>query len=339
MKFKNFIKDKILSLILILFAVITVAILVMFYNISIYVKIYIIVTPIIAYLIGLIIEFYRRKDFYNFLNENMEQLEQKYLISEIIKEPNFVEGKLLKSIIQDTGKSMLENVNKYKYIQQDYKDYIELWIHEVKLPIATSKLVIENNKNEVTKNLEEELDKIENYVEQALYYARSSTVEKDYYINKCILKDIVNTAILKNKNNLILNKINIELENIDLQVYTDSKWCIFILNQIIQNSIKYKKEGNSILKINTKENKENIELNIEDNGIGINQEELEKVFEKGFTGTNGRMDGKKSTGMGLYLCKKLCDKLGLYIMIESKKDNYTRVKIIFPKNSYFVASI
>ena len=318
-----------------IFSVITVAILVVFYNISIYIKIYIIVTPIVAYTIGILIEFYRKKTFYDTLKENMEQLEQKYLISEIIKEPSFAEGKILKSVIQDTGKSMLENVNKYKYIQQDYKDYIELWIHEVKLPIATSKLIIENNKNEVTKNIEEELDQIENYVEQALYYARSSTVEKDYYINKCILKDIVNTAILKNKSNLILNKINIELENLDLQVYTDSKWCIFILNQIIQNSIKYKKDVNSILQINAKENKENVVLNIKDNGIGIKQEELEKVFEKGFTGTNGRIDGKKSTGMGLYLCKKLCEKLGLSIEIESKKDEYTQVKITFPKNSYF----
>ena len=318
-----------------IFSVITVAILVMFYNISIYIKIYIIVAPIVAYTIGIIIEFYRKKTFYDTLKENMEQLEQKYLISEIIKEPSFSEGKILKAVIQDTGKSMLENVNKYKYIQQDYKDYIELWIHEVKLPIATSKLIIENNKNEVTKNIEEELDQIENYVEQALYYARSNTVEKDYYINKCILKDIVNTAILKNKSNLILNKINIELENLDLQVYTDSKWCIFILNQIIQNSIKYKKDGNSILQINAKENKENVVLNIKDNGIGIKQEEVEKVFEKGFTGTNGRIDGKKSTGMGLYLCKKLCDKLGLSIEIESKKDEYTQVKITFPKNSYF----
>ena len=318
-----------------IFSVITVAILVVFYNISIYIKIYIIVTPIVAYTIGILIEFYRKKTFYDTLKENMEQLEQKYLISEIIKEPSFAEGKILKSVIQDTGKSMLENVNKYKYIQQDYKDYIELWIHEVKLPIATSKLIIENNKNEVTKNIEEELDQIENYVEQALYYARSSTVEKDYYINKCILKDIVNTAILKNKSNLILNKINIELENLDLQVYTDSKWCIFILNQIIQNSIKYKKDGNSILQINAKENKENVVLNIKDNGIGIKQEELEKVFEKGFTGTNGRIDGKKSTGMGLYLCKKLCEKLELSIEIESKKDKYTQVKITFPKNSYF----
>ena len=318
-----------------IFSVITVAILVVFYNISIYIKIYIIVTQIVAYTIGILIEFYRKKTFYDTLKENMEQLEQKYLISEIIKEPSFAEGKILKSIIQDTGKSMLENVNKYKYIQQDYKDYIELWIHEVKLPIATSKLIIENNKKEVTKSIEEELDQIENYVEQALYYARSSTVEKDYYINKCILKDIVNTAILKNKSNLILNKINIELENLDLQVYTDSKWCIFILNQIIQNSIKYKKDGNSILQINAKENKENVVLNIKDNGIGIKQEELEKVFEKGFTGTNGRIDGKKSTGMGLYLCKKLCEKLGLSIEIESKKDEYTQVKITFPKNSYF----
>ena len=118
----------------------------------------------------------------------MEELKEKYLISEIIKTPNFIEGKILKDILQDTGKSMLENVNYYKNIQEDYKEYIELWIHEVKIPIAASKMIIENNKNEVTKSIDEELDKVENYTEQALFYARSNAVEKDYIINKTNIK-------------------------------------------------------------------------------------------------------------------------------------------------------
>ena len=154
--------------------------------------------PIVLLALCLEIEYYNKNKFYKVLKENMEELEEKYLISEIIKNPNFEEGKILKETLQDAGKSMLENVDKYKFSQQDYKEYIELWIHEIKMPIATSKMIIENNKNEVTKSIDEEIDKIENYTEQALFYARSNTVEKDYYIKKSNLKEIVNSSILKN---------------------------------------------------------------------------------------------------------------------------------------------
>ena len=128
----------------------------------------------------------------------LEELEDKYLITEIVKSPNFIEGKILKNSLEQINKSMIENVNKYKYMLEDYKEYIELWIHEIKMPIATSKMVIENNKNEVTKSIDEEIEKIENYIEQALFYARSSNVEKDYYIRKTNLQDIVNESIKKN---------------------------------------------------------------------------------------------------------------------------------------------
>ena len=114
------------------------------------------------------------------LENTLNNLDDKYLISEIIKVPSFMEGKILKDLLEQINKSMVENVNRYKYKQEDYKEYIELWIHEIKIPIAASKLIIENNKNEVTKSIDEELNKVENYIEQALYYARSNTVEKDY---------------------------------------------------------------------------------------------------------------------------------------------------------------
>ena len=218
---------------------------------------------------------------------------------------------------------------------EDYKDYIELWIHEIKIPIATSKMVIENNKNEVTKSINEELDKVENYIEQALFYARSNTVEKDYYIKKTTLKDIVNESIKKNKNALIQEKAVLNIYDLDLEVNTDSKWMIFILNQIIANSVKYKKQSEGLeLEIYAKQGKQNVVLCIKDNGIGIKKGEITKVFEKGFTGTNGRLIGKKSTGIGLYLCKKLCDKLGIGLEINSIESEGTEVRIVFPMGSY-----
>lgn len=115
---------------------------------------------------------------------------------------------------------------------------------------------------------------------------------------------------LKIKKNLYGEKISINLHDLDLEVATDSKWLIFIVNQIINNSIKYKKQNENLeLEIFAKKQKENIILYIKDNGIGISKNDISRIFEKGFTGENGRLTGKKSTGIGLYLCKKLCDKL------------------------------
>ena len=337
MKFKDFIKDKIWLIVLLVLAVLSIEILLLAYQILPIIRIYIALIIIIVVTIALSIEFYKKKNFYNKLKEDLEDLTEKYLISEIINTPDFTEGKILKEVIQETGKSMLENVNIYKRNQEDYKEYIELWIHEIKIPIATSKLIIENNKSKVTRSINEELDKIENYTEQALYYARSNDANKDYIITKTSLKEIVNTAILKNKTSLLSNKVTIELnENIDKEVYTDSKWATFILNQIIQNSIKYAKEEDKKIEIYSDEKKDKTILYIKDNGIGIKKGEITRVFDKGFTGENGRLIGKKSTGIGLYLCKKLCDKLGLGIELNSEIDVGTEVRIIFPKNSYTV---
>ena len=196
-------------------------------------------------------------------------------------------------------------------------------------------MIVENNKNEATNSIDEELQKIENYIEQALYYARSNTVSKDYYIKKNKIEDIVNECIKKNKKVLIGEKISINIHDLDLYVNTDSKWIVFILNQIIQNSIKYRNQNRqSEIEIYGLQGKENVILYIKDNGIGIKKGEVGRAFEKGFTGTNGRMANKKSTGIGLYLCKKLCDKLGIGIELKSVQDEGTEIRLIFPNNSY-----
>ena len=334
MDFKLFFKEKVITILLLLFGIITIEIFLMAYNVGMFIKIYIPLIIMGLYMISIIIEYFKRKKFYDNLLKMLEELDEKYLITEIIKTPNFLEGKILKNTLEQIDKSMLENVNKYKYMTEDYKEYIELWIHEIKIPIAASKMVIENNKNAITKSIDEELDKVENYIEQALFYARSNTVEKDYYIRKVFLKEIVTESIKKNKSSLIQEKISIDIHDLDIEVNTDNKWIVFILNQIIQNSIKYRRKENSAIEIYANQGKENVILYIKDNGIGIKQGEITRVFEKGFTGTNGRLSNKKSTGIGLYLCKKLCNKLGIGIELNSVQNEGTEVKLVFPQNSY-----
>ena len=334
MNFKLFLKEKAITILLLLFGIITIEIFLMAYNVGMFIKIYIPLIIMGLYVVSIAIEYFKKKKFYDNLSNMLEELEEKYLITEIINTPDFLEGKILKNTIEAIDKSMLENVNKYKYMTEDYKEYIELWIHEIKIPIAASKMVIENNKNEVTKSIDEELNKVENYIEQALFYARSNTVEKDYYIRKVVLKEIVNESIKKNKSSLIQEKISIDIHDLEIEVNTDNKWIVFILNQIIQNSIKYRKKENSVIEIYANQGKENVILYIKDNGIGIKQGEITRVFEKGFTGTNGRLSNKKSTGIGLYLCKKLCNKLGIGIELNSVQNEGTEVKLVFPKDSY-----
>lgn len=334
MNFKLFFKEKAITILLLVFGIITIEIFLMAYNVGMFMKIYIPLIIMGLYVISIIIEYFKRKKFYDNLLNMLEELDEKYLITEIIKTPNFLEGQILKNSLEQIDKSMLENVNKYKYMTEDYKEYIELWIHEIKIPISASKMVIENNKNAITKSIDEELDKVENYIEQALFYARSNTVEKDYYIRKVVLKEIVNESIKKNKSSLIQEKISIDIHDLEIEVNTDNKWIVFILNQIIQNSIKYRKKENSVIEIYANQGKENVILYIKDNGIGIKQGEITRVFEKGFTGTNGRLSNKKSTGIGLYLCKKLCNKLGIGIELNSVQNEGTEVKLVFPKDSY-----
>lgn len=329
MNFKLFLKEKAITILLLLFGIITIEIFLMAYNVGLFIKIYIPHIIMGLYVVSIAIEYFKKKKFYDNLSNMLEELEEEYLITEIINTPDFLEGKILKNTIETIDKSMLENVNKYKYMTEDYKEYIELWIHEIKIPIATSKMVIENNKNAITKSIDEELDKVENYIEQALFYARSNTVEKDYYIRKVVLKEIVNESIKKNKSTLIQEKISIDIHDLDIEVNTDNKWIVFILNQIIQNSIKYRRKENSAIEIYANQGKENVILYIKDNGIGIKQGEITRVFEKGFTGTNGRLSNKKSTGIGLYLCKKLCNKLGIGIELNSVQNEGTEVRLVF----------
>lgn len=333
MKFTRYMQDRFKTIILLLFGVVTIEIFLLLYHTSVFLHIYILFVVFAAFLLGCFLEYYSKKRFYEDTLGKLNRLEEKYLIVEMLNPADTVEEQLLDGILQETNKAMLEKVNEYKYIQEEYKDYIELWIHEIKLPIATSKMIIENNKNDVTMSIDEEINEIEGYTEQALFYARSNHANKDYCVTECKVKDIVNESVKRNKRTLINKKIGIQIQNADQTIYTDPKWVSFILNQIIQNSIKYRKEIGAEICFTAEEKKDSVVLSIRDNGIGIRQGEVARVFDKGFTGSNGRI-GKKSTGIGLYLCKKLCDKLGLGIELSAEENVGTEIRIVFPRNSY-----
>lgn len=280
-------------------------------------------------LVYLIIDFIKRKNYYDSLWENLESIDKKYFITEIIKPGDFVDSRINYEVIDQCNKSMKDEVADLARNIEEYKEYIEMWVHEIKTPIAASRLILENNPSKTSDSIIEEIEKIENYIEQVLFYARSNDLYKDYLVKKINLKKIINSVIKRNANILIEKRIKIEVDNIDEDIYSDSKWIEFILQQIVINSIKYMDKPQSILKFQcSKINKKTL-LSITDNGIGMDEKTIKKAFEKGYTGENGRKYCK-STGMGLYLCKKLSDKLEIEISIESKVNEWTRVNILFP---------
>ena len=295
----------------------------------------IVLSWIITLLIYYFISYRKRKNYFQLIEKSILNIDKKYLLSEVLEVPPFLEAEPYYYILKKSSKSMREEINKEKSKLKNYKEYIEQWIHEVKTPISLIKLIEENNRTTKSSAILMQLEEIDRYVEQALFYARSEDVNKDYLVKEISLQSCVDSVITRNKQGFILNNIDIEIDNIERFVYCDSKWLEFILNQIIVNSIKYRNTKDSKVKIYCEDIKNGIKLIIEDNGIGIASDELDRVFEKGFTGNIGRVNSK-STGIGLYLCKKLCDKLGLLIDIESEINCYTKVSITFPIGSFIM---
>ncbi len=279
------------------------------------------------------LEFCRWKRQYDDIRNAVDYIDEKYLAAELLEKSHSMEQELFREVLLDIGKSMTEHVNLYKRELKEYKEYIELWIHEIKLPIAAADMIITNHKNEITSEIGVQLKRIEGYTEQALYYARSNEVEKDYLIKDVILEDIINEVLVSNRKELIAKGTNLDLHDLQCSVKSDGKWLAFILGQIISNSIKYAGEKPLHLEAYATENAENVCFHLKDNGIGIKKEEQKRVFDKGFTGTNGRC-GKKSTGIGLYLCRKLCRRLRHRIELSSEYGCGSEVRIIFPKSSF-----
>ncbi|MCD7808242.1 MAG: sensor histidine kinase [Erysipelotrichaceae bacterium] len=226
---------------------------------------------------------------------------------------------LYQQIILQTNtinQTLISNQNKH---YQDQIDYYTLWIHQIKMPISALRLLIQTNNNS---DMMLQLLRIEQYVDMVLYYLKSDHMASDLSIKHLSLSSIINDIIKKNATFFIQKKIQLQLEPIDLEILSDEKWISFVIEQILSNALKYTKQG--FIHIYVKDEV----LYIEDSGIGIKEEDLPRVFEKGYTGYNGRLD-KKASGIGLYLCKKIIDALGLSISIESMVGKGTTVMIDF----------
>ncbi len=316
-----------------LFIVVTTDIFLMTINGSSSLMIYVAIACTASCFVCMYIDYRKLKKLFDDAQAKSDALDKKYLISEVLEDQGTQESEMLLSVLKKAEVSMSDNVAKYRRGSEEYRDYIETWVHEIKIPISASRMIIENHGEDTVaeSGIADELDRLEGYVEQALFYARSSYVEKDFFVKEVDLEEIIKGIISKRRKTLIPMRASIDIGELkrDRKILSDGKWLSFIISQIVDNSIKYASPDRN-LKLSfylTEENGRAV-LNLEDNGVGMKSAEIPRAFEKGFTGTNGRT-GKASTGIGLYLCKKLCLRLEHEIAIESKEGEGTIVKIIF----------
>lgn len=278
----------------------------------------------------LLIDYYLVKKKTKEIMELVDLLDEKYLIAEIILKPNKLENYAYYYALKKACKAMNDKISENIQERSEYQEYIESFVHEIKTPISALSLLFDNNNNKEAKL---QVQKINDLIEQALFYARSSNLEKDYFIKELLLGDLVHQVILDYKDIILKKKIKINAHDLEKIIFIDEKWLIFILKQIIQNAVKYLDKDSKEIEIYAKENKQQIILSIIDNGCGIKEHEISRVFEKGFTGSNRKK--ANATGMGLYLAKKLCKRLGIKIEIFSIENSYTKVEITFLKGNMY----
>jgi signal transduction histidine kinase len=252
-------------------------------------------------------------------NQLMEMKNRITLSLKGLPEPSELIEKDYRALIEILNDDRMTMASEYDDSRSSMIDYYTLWAHQVKTPIAAMRLLLQSEENEDNQELSMELFKIEQYVEMVLQYLRLDSDSTDFVIQRYELDDIVKPAVRKYAKQFIRKRISLEYNEFNCQVLTDEKWLQFVVEQLLSNALKYTHEGSISIYI-----KENKTLVIEDTGIGIQDEDLPRVFEKGYTGYNGRAD-KKSTGIGLYLCKRVLTKLSHTIRIESQVGKGTRV--------------
>ncbi len=288
----------------------------------------------------LLADFHHRKKYFSRLFAQLAELDQPYLISEVMESTPRLTDRLYREILRTSNRSVIEKIHCLEDGQRDYKEYIEQWVHQVKLPLTAARLICENNTDKDSPRLQMELGKIDQLIEQVLFYARTEHAYQDYLIHPVNLRQAVLSAIAENKAYFIQKGMQIDLdlpETAPFIVSTDEKWVVFLLNQIFSNCIKYSRGSSPGVRISARDAHQRVILIIEDNGLGIAKEDLGRIFDKGFTGKNGRT-GVKSTGIGLYLCKRLCDKLSIGIACESVENQFTRILLTFPDSDFHKSS-
>lgn len=269
------------------------------------------------------IYFYKRHLSLNKLKNHISLADYKFPNTHNLIEEDY------QQLIKELDRRRLSIINEKSKSYTDMVDYYTIWAHQIKTPIAAMRLILQSEKSETNDELLEQLFKTEQYVEMVLQYLRLENLNSDLLFKRYSLDNIIKQAVRKYSKLFIRKKIKLNYEDLNIDVLTDEKWLVFVVEQILSNSLKYTNQGEISIYMDEKLPDT---LVIEDTGIGIEQEDLPRVFEKGFTGYNGRSD-KKSTGIGLYLCKQISNKLSHSIRIESMIGKGTKVKISIKRNN------
>ncbi len=282
----------------------------------------------LVFLGGQVIDYLRIRSRLQELESIMDGLDKKYLFAECVPGGRDAYERCLLELSHRAGRAMIAAVSDAEAARKAYREYVESWVHEMKTPITAAGLICRNIDAGNRRKLSGELAQIEAHVERALFYARAESPEKDFMICQVNLEELAAQAIGQYRALLIQSGIRVETRDLEQTVYTDSKWTVFILGQLLQNAARYRSEEPVVTvwagKLGTQ-----VQLAVQDNGIGIAEHELPRVFERGYTGSNGRIRGG-STGMGLYLCRKLTERLGMDLRIASESGCGTTVTITFP---------
>lgn len=302
-----------------------------------------------AWLCSLGVAFARERRFYDDLADMSRLLGNPRLVTDAVACPEFPEGRVAYDALAAMAKSAGDEAAEARRQVEDYRAYVETWVHEAKSPIAAARLMAENLRADPDAArrdpgrlvaLDDELARVEGYVEQALFYARSESVERDYLVRRHDLRSLVSEALRANARALIAARVTPEMgEGLGLEVFCDDKWLVFVLGQLLQNSARYAREGAeggarvafSARLLDEGLASERVELLVADNGCGCSAADLPRVFERGFTGENGRTH-RRSTGLGLWLVARLCAKMGLAVSADSREGEGFCVRLGFPTN-------
>lgn len=281
-----------------------------------------------AFLCGFWILLYGGLAFWKYVRKHRKLTEigqRSVIVLDGLPEPSGILEEDYQRILKVLSREKQEQESEERISRREMSDYYTMWAHQIKTPIAALRLLIQSNeeteekeKREIAREMKAELFKVEQYVEMALTYLRMESMSSDLVLAQYSLDDMIRQAVRKYSSLFIMQKIQLAYEPVNRQVLTDEKWFVLVVEQVLSNALKYTKKGK--VSIYT----EGAFLVIEDTGIGIWPEDLPRVFERGFTGYNGRGD-KKSTGIGLYLCKSVMDRLEHDIRIESEAGAGTRV--------------
>ncbi|MBS4196291.1 sensor histidine kinase [Lederbergia citri] len=323
MTWKNYLRDN-LSLLLIFFFVLAITSIIIWLDPNVHIHLsnllYLLFILTLLFSFYLLFDYRKKKGFYRELKDHINS---RYILKP--SQINKSEEKFIVQLLNIQKEQFERKIEQIQNEQKEWHEYMTSWVHEIKTPISVTKMMIETN--QIPNSLEEEVEKIEHLVEQALYYNRTSDFSKDYFIQEIDVEQMMKEAIKGNRKLFLSKKIRLQLNLSPLEVLTDKKGLLFIINQVLSNSLKYTPVGGEI-SIQIDQNKGRIL--IRDNGIGIPSEDLPRVFQKGFTGKNGRQVAA-STGMGLYLANKIAGKLGHQLSLQSKEGRYTEASIHFSK--------